>query len=108
MGDATGLGRFGEVRQWEVPHTAGNFVMTEMGYRIARKHAHKLRQLAIAAAFVAPVLLTTLAHISPPASATPLTGLAVLVAAIGVLIERWLFFAEAKHTVTLYYGATEA
>ena len=22
----------------------------------------------------------------------------------GVLVERWLFFAEAKHTVTLYYG----
>jgi hypothetical protein len=21
-----------------------------------------------------------------------------------VLIERWLFFAEATHTVTLYYG----
>jgi DMSO reductase anchor subunit len=22
-----------------------------------------------------------------------------------LVIERWLFFAEAKHTVTLYYGA---
>jgi DMSO reductase anchor subunit len=22
----------------------------------------------------------------------------------GVLTERWLFFAEAKHVVTLYYG----
>jgi sulfite dehydrogenase (quinone) subunit SoeC len=22
----------------------------------------------------------------------------------GMLIERWLFFAEATHTVTLYYG----
>jgi DMSO reductase anchor subunit len=22
----------------------------------------------------------------------------------GMLVERWLFFAEAKHTVTLYYG----
>jgi DMSO reductase anchor subunit len=21
-----------------------------------------------------------------------------------LLIERWLFFAEAKHTATLYYG----
>jgi DMSO reductase anchor subunit len=26
----------------------------------------------------------------------------------GVLVERWLFFAEAKHTVTLYYGASAA
>jgi DMSO reductase anchor subunit len=23
----------------------------------------------------------------------------------GTLIERWLFFAEARHTVALYYGA---
>jgi DMSO reductase anchor subunit len=23
---------------------------------------------------------------------------------IGVLTERWLFFAEAKHSVTLFYG----
>jgi DMSO reductase anchor subunit len=30
---------------------------------------------------------------------------AALVATAGVLVERWLFFAEAKHTVTLYYGA---
>jgi hypothetical protein len=24
----------------------------------------------------------------------------------GRLTERWLFFAEAKHTVTLYYGGS--
>jgi DMSO reductase anchor subunit len=24
---------------------------------------------------------------------------------LGLLVERWLFFAEAKHVVTLYYGA---
>jgi DMSO reductase anchor subunit len=32
-------------------------------------------------------------------------GLAVASAALGLVVERWLFFAEAKHTVTLYYGA---
>ena len=26
----------------------------------------------------------------------------------GVLIERWLFFAEAKHVMPLYYGAPDA
>jgi DMSO reductase anchor subunit len=30
---------------------------------------------------------------------------AVLSAALGLVVERWLFFAEAKHTVMLYYGA---
>jgi DMSO reductase anchor subunit len=104
----TATGLKGEIRLLESPHTQENYLQKEMGYRIARKHSHKLRQLAIAAGFVAPVLVTTLAHVSPPASAAPLTVLAVLIAAIGVLIERWLFFAEAKHAVTLYYGATSA
>jgi len=104
----TATGLKGEVRLLESPHTQENYLLKEMGYRVARKHSDKLRQLAIAAGFVAPVLLTTLAHISPPASAVPLTVLAVALAALGVLMERWLFFAEAKHTVTLYYGATSA
>jgi hypothetical protein len=25
---------------------------------------------------------------------------------LGLLVERWLFFAEATHTITLYYGRT--
>jgi DMSO reductase anchor subunit len=29
---------------------------------------------------------------------------AVLAQMPGMLVERWLFFAEAKHTVTLFYG----
>ncbi len=34
--------------------------------------------------------------------------LAALIALPGLAIERWLFFAEAKHAVTLYYGAEVA
>jgi DMSO reductase anchor subunit len=33
-------------------------------------------------------------------------SLAVLSAAAGVWVERWLFFAEARHVSMLYYGAT--
>jgi sulfite dehydrogenase (quinone) subunit SoeC len=32
------------------------------------------------------------------------TLLAALLGMVGLLVERWLFFAEAKHAVTLYYG----
>jgi len=104
----TATGLKGEIRLLESPHTQENYLQKEMGYRIARKHANKLRQIAIAAAFAAPILLTTLANVSPPASAAGLTVLAAVLAALGVLIERWLFFAEAKHTVSLYYGALSA
>ena len=33
---------------------------------------------------------------------------AVVAAAVGVFFERWLFFAEAQHVVTLYYGEAVA
>jgi DMSO reductase anchor subunit len=33
-----------------------------------------------------------------------LVGVGTLLTLAGVVIERWLFFAEARHVVTLYYG----
>jgi DMSO reductase anchor subunit len=38
--------------------------------------------------------------------AASVIGLGIALAAhiAGVFVERWLFFAEAKHTVSLYYG----
>ena len=33
-----------------------------------------------------------------------LAALAWITCQTGVFCERWLFFAEAKHAVTLYYG----
>jgi DMSO reductase anchor subunit len=34
----------------------------------------------------------------------PIALAAVACCIIGLLIERWLFFAEARHTVRLYHG----
>jgi DMSO reductase anchor subunit len=105
---ATGLGAGGTVRLFEAPHTADNYLMQEMGYRIARKHATRLRQVALVAGFAVPLALTVLALILPAALAGLVALLAAVLAMAGVLVERWLFFAEAKHTVTLYYGARAA
>ncbi len=49
-------------------------------------------------------LLTLLALASAGALAGMLALLAALSGLMGIVIERWLFFAEATHTVTLYYG----
>lgn len=104
-GTATGLGRFGTVRQLEAPHTEENYVMREMGYRVARKHAAKLRTMASVAAFVLPMLCLAIQTATiRPWAAVP-AGLAAVSALVGVLVERWLFFAEARHVVTLFYGA---
>jgi len=107
-GSATGLGSLGRVRLFEAPHTSENYLMKEMGFRIARKHAAKLRIIALVAAFGLPLLLT-IADWLVPASLVPIFAIAAaVISTLGVLVERWLFFAEAKHTVTLYYGAERA
>jgi DMSO reductase anchor subunit len=107
MEDATGLGSPGKVRQWEAPHTAENFVMKEMGYRIARKHARRLRQHVLAALFMAAATSLSSALVSGSLSIA-LSVIALLCSALAVLIERWLFFAEAQHVSTLYYGSPVA
>jgi len=109
---ATGLGAFGRVRLLEAPHTEENYLLKEMGFRIARKHAARLRDIAELCGFAAPLMLAGVSLISLALEAHWLGTLAalaaVLAAAVGVVVDRWLFFAEARHAVTLYYGAAEA
>lgn len=100
MAAATGLGA--GVRQWEVPHTSENYIMKEMGFAVARKHAVKLRGFVFLLLFI--TLLALAACLLTPWFSL-LATLAILLAAI---LERWLFFAEAQHVVSLFYGAEKA
>lgn len=101
VASATGLGIRGKVRMLEPPNTEENYLLKEMGFRVARKHRMRLRMIARVAAFLVPFLATLLALLL---GWTLFAALAVLSAALGLVVERWLFFAEAKHTVVLYYG----
>lgn len=98
MASATGLGNIGTVRAFEPPHTGTNYLMREMVHLVGRKHAQKLRLIAMALMVVLPILLLLLpfAHF--------FALVAVLAHLAGVLVSRWLFFAEAEHVVGLYYG----
>ena len=108
VASATALGRGGRVRMLEPPHTQDNYLLQEMGFGIARKHRTRLRLVARIAAFALPGLLTLAALFLPGWIGILLAALAVASAALGLVVERWLFFAEARHTVTLYYGADAA
>ena len=101
---ATGLGRFGRVRLFEAPHTEANYLLKEMGYEVARRHASRLRSHAQVLAFAVPALLALATLALGPATTTTAAMLAALSITAGLLIERWLVFAEARHVVTLYYG----
>lgn len=100
MAAATGLGA--GVRQWEVPHTSENYIMKEMGFAVARKHALKLRNGVFLLLFI--TLLALAACLLSPWFSL-ISTLAILLAAV---LERWLFFAEAQHVVSLFYGAEKA
>ncbi|HEY3148354.1 MAG TPA: DmsC/YnfH family molybdoenzyme membrane anchor subunit [Dongiaceae bacterium] len=106
---ATGLGAFGKVRMLTAPHTEENYLLKEMGFRIARKHAQKLRRIALIAGFLLPLAAVVAAALfTPHVVDIVLLAVAIVLNAIGTVTERWLFFAEAKHTVMLYYGAERA
>jgi len=101
---ATGLGHLGKVRLFEAPHTGDNYLMREMGYKIARKHARRLRRIALVLGGVIPVILAVVATQMPDLAGALVSLVAVISAGAGLLVERWLFFAEAVHAVSLYYG----
>ena len=101
---ATGLTKDGSVTQMEGPHTAENFVMREMGYEIGRKHSKKLRRIALWFGAIIPVLMIVFASMLSGWFYTLVITIAVVSGLTGLVVERWLFFAEAKHAVTLYYG----
>ena len=97
---ATGLGDFGKVRLLEKPHSGSNYLLKEMVYVVGRKHAAKLRVIALLCVALLPaalILLTEMNHI--------IAAIVVLLHLVGLFAQRWLFFAEAEHVVGFYYDA---
>jgi DMSO reductase anchor subunit len=60
MASATQLGNIGTVRAFEPPHTGTNYLLREFVHVIGRKHAQKLRVIAIGLMAVLPVFLLLL------------------------------------------------
>jgi len=98
---ATGLTGRGRVRLLEAPHSSPNYLMREMVFVVGRRRARQLRLIAAALGLAAPLALVLIAG--------GFGGWLWLLLALpchiaGALASRWLFFAEARHTVGLYYG----
>ncbi len=101
-GAAVGLpGR--TVSVFERPNTEANYITREMGFVLARKHARRLRPIALVLFAGVPALCMLPAWLLVHVDAAPWFAVAAASALAGAFVERWLFFAEAKHLVTLYY-----
>ena len=55
---ATGLGFIGKVRLLEKPHSGENYLTKEMVHKVGRKHAAKLRLIALALGAVVPLVIS--------------------------------------------------
>jgi len=98
IGSATGLGGgTARVRQFEPPHTGTNYLLREMVHVVGRKHARRLRVIALGAACLLPALVLWAMPSGPGVI------LAAVLHGLGMLAARWLFFAQAEHVVGLYY-----
>ena len=100
-GDAVGLPAR-DVVLFERPMTESNYITREMAFVVARKHARRLRGIALVLIAVVPVACLLVAA-GTDTLRTSWCIAAAVSALAGAFVERWLFFAEARHLVTLYY-----
>ena len=98
---ATGFSQ-ASVRLLDAGHSAPTFLNREFGYQIAADQLFRLRIVMTLVTFIVPLGLVY--WVSGGAVRIELLGLAWVIMMAGLLLERWLFFAEARHVVRLYQG----
>lgn len=99
----------GTVRQLDPPHTESNYLQHEMGYPLDPETGRKVRLAAHILGFALPIaMFTVVAFSTDPILTIGGSLVAWASCSLGILGERWLFFAEARHAVTMYYGAQRA
>ncbi len=98
---ATGFTR-AVVRLLDTGHTCDTFLNREFGHTIDCAKVGLLRGVVYLLAFALPIIL--LAMIATQNGGSGLALLAAISIYLGTGVERWLFFAEAKHVVNLYHG----
>lgn len=90
------------VRLLETGHTAGTFLTEEFGHFIAQCKSNGLRFVVFLLGFIIPAILLII--LINGSNMSLLAYVAAVIAYLGILVERWLFFAEARHVVNLYHG----
>ena len=98
IGTALGYSKNEDIRSFDVAHTSRNYLLNEMVYKVARKHAIKIRYISFFSAFVLPMSLILMF----PGNFS-VSVLVIGIHFVGIYFSRWLFFAEAKHSVSFYY-----
>lgn len=91
----------GRVRLLDVGHSHGTFLTNEFGFPLAREKAVRVRAAVHIFGFAVPLIVLVLELSTQPPG---ILGIAPLSCVLGLLCERWLFFAQARHVVMRYHG----
>lgn len=86
------------IKLLDAGHSHGTFLTDEFAFQLARSRAEELKIAVACLGFVFPLILLICFDDAAP--------LAAILCIAGLLVERWLFFAEARHTVNLYQTRT--
>lgn len=96
LSSATGIP--GNVRQVSMGITGGCFNTREFFHGLSLSLMRQLRPTVLMLAFVLPLAMLLLLPLTPFSA-----GLIALLHLLGMVAERWLFFAQANHPQNLYY-----
>jgi DMSO reductase anchor subunit len=104
IASATGFSQ-AQVRLLDAGHNADTFLTKEFVFDVRAMKLLRLRWLMIILTFLVPLALVVAATMFDVALAVYLAMISLY---FGLFVERWLFFAEARHVVRLYHGDQRA
>ena len=99
LASATGI-KGTNIRQTSMGLMGGNFNTREFFHHQTDRVITNIRKIILLCAYVIPMVLIAFAITYPNIL---VISLALLINYIGLLAERWMFFAEANHPQNLYY-----
>ena len=97
---ATGFTR-GKVRLLDTGHTHDTFLTREFGFQVGVHKRLLLKVVFFVLAFAIPLVALAQGRALGLGSG----AIALVCMLLGAVLERWLFFAEARHVVNLFHGA---
>jgi len=99
LASATGI-KGNNIRQTSMGFMGGSFNTREFFHHQTDRVISNIRKIILLMAYIGPMILLAFSMNSPNITQI---AIALLMHYIGLLAERWMFFAEANHPQNLYY-----
>ncbi len=99
LASATGI-KGDNIRQTSMGFMGGSFNTREFFHHQTDRVIGNIRKIILLMTYVGPMILLA---ISMSSSSIALIAITLLIHYMGLLAERWMFFAEANHPQNLYY-----